>query len=200
MTFNPYLQDDFAPVREERTEIEVPITGAMPDYLDGRYLRNGPNPVIDPDPAAYHWFLGSGMVHGLRIRDGKVQWYRNRYVRSGDVARALGEPWRPGPVHAGFDFSPNTHVIGHAGRTFAIVEGGGRPYELTEDLETIGPCDLDGTLPGGYTAHPLRDPEHGRTARRLVFLRLGRQSPVLGDRPRRTGTARSPTSRLGAAR
>jgi carotenoid cleavage dioxygenase len=158
---NPYLEGDFGPVREERTELVLPVTGNIPDYLDGRYLRNGPNPVTDPDPAGYHWFLGSGMVHGLRIRDGQVEWYRNRYVRSADVARALGESWRSGPVHAGFDFSANTHVIGHAGRTFAIVEGGGRPYEMTEELETLGPCDFDGTLPGGYSAHPLRDPATG---------------------------------------
>src|SRR5262249_8792538 len=48
-----------------------------------------------------------------------------------------------------------------AGRTFAIVEAGPRPYELTEELETVGPCDFDGTLDGGYTAHPHRDPDSG---------------------------------------
>ncbi len=158
---NPYLEGNFAPVGEELTEMLVPFDGAIPDYLDGRYLRNGPNPVVDPDPATYHWFLGSGMVHGLRIRDGRVEWYRNRYVRNRDVARALGEGLRPGPVHAGFDFAANTHVIGHLGRTFAIVEAGPRPYELDDELNTIGPCDFDGTLRGGYTAHPLRDPETG---------------------------------------
>lgn len=158
---NPYLEGNFAPVREEVTETAVPVSGTIPGYLDGRYLRNGPNPVRDPDPQSYHWFVGSGMVHGLRIRDGRVEWYRNRYVRSADVARALGEPRRPGPVHAGFDFAANTHVIGHAGRTFAIVEGGGRPYEMDEELSSVGPCDFDGTLPGGYTAHPLLDPVTG---------------------------------------
>ena len=160
-TPNPYLEGNFAPVREERTETVVSVEGTIPDYLDGRYLRNGPNPIGSPDPASYHWFLGTGMVHGLRIRNGHVEWYRNRFVRSADVARTLGEPTRPGPIHAGFDFSANTHVIGHAGRTFAIVEGGGRPYELDDELGTIGPCDFAGTLKGGYTAHPLCDPDTG---------------------------------------
>jgi carotenoid cleavage dioxygenase len=59
------------------------------------------------------------------------------------------------------DFASNTNVIAHAGRTFAIVEAGGRPYELSYDLETVGPSDFDGTLPGGYTAHPKRDPDTG---------------------------------------
>ncbi len=52
-------------------------------------------------------------------------------------------------------------MIGHSGRTFAIVEAGGRPYEMSDDLDTVGPCDFDGTLRGGYTAHPLHDPETG---------------------------------------
>ena len=101
------------------------------------------------------------MVHGVRFRDGRAEWYRNRWVRNEGVAAALGEPWKGGPVHEGFDFAANTNVIGHAGRTFAIVEAGARPYELTDELETIGVCDFDGTLPGGYTAHPKRDPATG---------------------------------------
>ena len=158
---NPYLEGDFAPVQEERTETDLKIEGRLPEFLDGRYLRIGPNP-ISADPASYHWFLGTGMVHGIRIRDGRAEWYRNRYVRSAGVARRLGEnPPAKGPVHAGFDLSPNTHVIGQGGRTFALVEGGPLPYELGFELDTLGPCDFDGTLPGGYTAHPLRDPATG---------------------------------------
>jgi carotenoid cleavage dioxygenase len=158
---NRYLENNYAPVSAEITDTELAVTGTIPDHLDGRYLRNGPNPVVAPDPAAYHWFTGDGMVHGLRLRDGKAEWYRNRFVRSAAVAAALGEPVRPGPVHADMDFAANTNVIGHAGRTFAIVEAGARPYELTDELDTIGPVDLEGTLPGGYTAHPKRDPKTG---------------------------------------
>ncbi|HVT64840.1 MAG TPA: carotenoid oxygenase family protein [Mycobacteriales bacterium] len=161
MPSNQYLEENFAPVREETTSFDLKVTGSLPDHLDGRYLRIGPNPIHEADPATYHWFLGDGMVHGLRLVDGEAKWYRNRYVRSADVADALGEPRHPGPLHAGYDMSPNTNVIGHAGRTFAIVEAGPRPYELTDELDTIGPCDFDGTLPGGYTAHPHRDPVSG---------------------------------------
>jgi carotenoid cleavage dioxygenase len=158
---NRYLEGNYGPVREELTVTDLQVTGTIPDHLDGRYLRNGANPVVDPDPAGYHWFLGSGMVHGLRLRDGRAEWYRNRWVRSTDVAKALGEQPKGGPVFAGFDFAANTSVIGHGGRTFAIVEAGARPYELTDELDTVGPCDFDGTLPGGYTAHPLADPDTG---------------------------------------
>lgn len=158
---NRYLEGNYGPVSDEVTETELDVYGTLPAYLDGRYLRNGPNPVVAPEPATYHWFMGTGMVHGVRLRDGRAEWYRNRWVRAGAVSDALGEPRKAGPVHAGFDFAANTNVVGHAGRTFAIVEGGGRPYELTTELDTIGPTNLDGTLPGGYTAHPKRDPITG---------------------------------------
>ncbi|HET6795127.1 MAG TPA: carotenoid oxygenase family protein [Acidimicrobiales bacterium] len=160
-TTSPYLTGNFAPVTEELTAVDLAVTGKLPEELDGRYLRNGPNPVTPPEPSRYHWFTGDGMVHGIRLRGGRAEWYRNRWVRSAAVAEAMGEAPRPGPVHAGMDFAANTNVIGHAGRTWAIVEGGARPYELTHELETVGPSDFGGTLPGGYTAHPKRDPLTG---------------------------------------
>jgi carotenoid cleavage dioxygenase len=96
-------------------------------------------------------------------------------VRSRDVAKALGEPARPGPDPAGPDFAANTNVIGHAGRILAIVEAGFVPYELTGELDTVGPCDFDGTLPGGYTAHPHRDPETGELHAVSYFFGWGNQ-------------------------
>ena len=155
---NRYLTDNFAPVREELTVADLAVTGTLPDHLDGRYLRIGPNPVVDPGER-YHWFLGEGMVHGVRLRDGRAEWYRNRWVRSAGVCDALGEPRRAAPGR--FDFAANTNVLEHAGRTFALVEAGGSQYELTSELETIGPCTFDGTLSGGYTAHPHEDPQTG---------------------------------------
>ena len=68
---NPYLSGNLAPVTDEVTAFDLPVTGTLPDELDGLYLRNGPNPVGPVDPARYHWFTGSGMVHGIRIRDGR---------------------------------------------------------------------------------------------------------------------------------
>ena len=158
---NRYLTGNYAPVANEVTATELAVTGSLPEVLSGRYLRNGPNPLSAPEPSTYHWFIGDGMVHGIRLRDGRAEWYRNRWVRSAEIAQALGEPVRPGPVHADMDFASNTNVIGHAGRTFAIVEAGARPYELTYELDTVGPTDFGGTLPGGYTAHPKRDPATG---------------------------------------
>ncbi|ORV14828.1 carotenoid oxygenase family protein [Mycobacterium celatum] len=160
---NPYLEGFLAPVRAELTATGLPVTGHIPEHLDGRYLRNGPNPVAEVDPAAYHWFSGDAMVHGVALRDGQARWYRNRWVRTSVVCAALGEapPARLNPRAGMLSVGPNTNVLSHAGHTLALVEGGGANYELTEELDTVGTCDFDGTLAGGYTAHPHRDPATG---------------------------------------
>ncbi len=159
---NKFLAGGFAPIDREHTALDLPVTGAIPEYLDGRYLRNGPNPVEEIDPATHHWFLGDGMVHGVRLRGGQAEWYRNRWVRSPRVAAALGETFTPTRCSAPLvGLGANTNAIGHAGRTLAIVESALACQELTEELDTIGNFDFDGTLRGGYTAHPKRCPDTG---------------------------------------
>jgi carotenoid cleavage dioxygenase len=150
-------------VGAEVTATDLEVTGHIPEHLDGRYLRNGPNPAEAVDPATYHWFTGDGMVHGVALRDGKACWYRNRWVRSPSVCATLGEPVPGGlNLRAGMlSLGANTNVLTHAGKTLALIEGGVANYELTDELGTVGPCDFDGTLPGGYTAHPHRDPATG---------------------------------------
>ncbi|MGW0893865.1 carotenoid oxygenase family protein [Saccharopolyspora sp. NPDC002578] len=184
MSDNPYLNGNFAPVTQEHTLTAVAVTGSIPEHLDGRYLRNGPNPLGEVDPATYHWFMGDGMVHGLRLRDGRAEWYRNRWVRSPEVAARLGEPLPGGRKHrAGLNtLGANTNVIEHAGRTLALVEGGVANYELTDELDTVGPCDFDGTLTGGYTAHPKRDPATGELHAVSYFFGRGNtvQYSVIG--------------------
>lgn len=148
----------YDPVQTEETAYDLRVTGTIPAWLDGRYVRNGPNPIGAVDPASFHYFMGDGMVHGVRLRGGRAEWYRNRWVRSADAAKALGEP-KPGS--AGVSVAANTTVIQHAGATLALVEAGGTQYALTDELETIGVWDFRGTLPAGYTAHPKLDPATG---------------------------------------
>ena len=71
---NQYLVGNFAPVKDEVTVTDLPVEGAIPPEINGRYLRNGPNPIA-PDPAAYHWFTGDGHLsivtnHGQAILAG----------------------------------------------------------------------------------------------------------------------------------
>jgi len=159
---NPFLAGNLAPVDVETTAFDLQVTGKLPDELTGRYLRNGPNPIGEVNPDSYHWFLGSGMVHGIRINDGKAEWYRNRWVRDRNVAKSLGELAPPSDWPADHQqFASNTNVIGHAGATWALVEGGSPPIEMNYELETVRVSNFANTLPQAFSAHPKRDPQTG---------------------------------------
>lgn len=147
-----YLAGNFGPIESELTETSLEVVGALPRELMGRFVRNGPNPIGEVG-AKHHWFLGDGMVHGIRIGEGRADWYRNRWVRSGPIREKLGEPALPSAPTS----SPNTHVIGHAGSTWAIVESGGAPVSMSYELETVG----EGVGWDAYTAHPKVDPDTG---------------------------------------
>ncbi|SCY91098.1 carotenoid cleavage dioxygenase [Novosphingobium aromaticivorans] len=154
-----FLTGIHAPVKEERTIEDLAVTGTIPAELSGRYVRIGPNP-FRADPRGHHWFVGDGMVHGVCMKGGKALWYRNRYVRSRNLQDAGGPAAAPGPRRSTFD-TVNTNVIQHAGRTFALVEAGSFPVELTHDLESFAYSDLGGTLKGPFSAHPHLDPLTG---------------------------------------
>ena len=155
---HPLLTGIRLPMSDELTLEALVVDGAIPPELDGRYVRIGPNPVA-PDPRTYHFFTGDGMLHGIRIAGGEARWYRNRWIRSDDVARARGVEAAPGPRHI-FD-TVNTSVVGHAGGAYALVEAGSTPVRFGETLEDQRYDDLGGTLPGSFTAHPRRDPATG---------------------------------------
>lgn len=157
---HPFLSGANAPVNQEQTFLDLSVEGAIPPELDGRYIRIGPNPLGTPHAPSYHWFIGDGMVHGVRLQNGRALWYRNRWIRSRQVSDALGEPKAPGPRHGGFD-TVNTNIIGHAGQAWAVVEAGSYPVRLDEELNTLAYDPFDGSLNGSFSAHPHRDPETG---------------------------------------
>src|SRR6187402_3203101 len=156
-TDSPFLAGNYAPVTDEITVDELEIEGTLPAALDGSYLRTGPNPLGDA-PRPYHWFIGDGMIHGIRLRDGRAS-YRNRWVRTDPIAQRLGEQPVGGPAQPMYDTS-NTNVLAFAGRTLSLTEGT-YPYVLDDDLRTVARTGFDGTLQHGLTAHPKIDPVTG---------------------------------------
>jgi len=151
-----YMKGNFAPVPDEVTAFDLEVEGAIPPQLRGLYLRNGPNPKYGDRG---HWFFGDGMIHGVRLEDGKASWYRNRYVQT----RVLLEQKSFVDENGNVDITigqANTNVVGHAGRIFALVESS-LPTELTRELDTVGTCDFGGRLKSGMTAHPKRCPVTG---------------------------------------
>lgn len=168
----PHMAGNFAPVTEELTAYDLPVTGTIPSELTGWFLRNGPNPR---DAATPHWFFGDGMVHGLRLEGGRAVSYRNRWVRTStftEGAQAVDAQGRRN-LAAGV---ANTHVVRHAGRTLALVESS-FPYEIDcrpgHELETIGAYDFGGRLTTAMTAHPKTCPVTGE----LHFFGYGGPTP-----------------------
>jgi carotenoid cleavage dioxygenase len=156
---HPFLTGIHTPLHDERTITDLAVTGTIPTELSGRYVRIGPNPYR-PDPRGHHWFIGDGMVHGVRLSGGKAEWYRNRYIRSNAVAEAGGPVAAPGPRRENGD-TVNTNIIQIAGKTMALVEAGSYPVELSDELESIAYSNFGGGLKGAFTAHPHHDPLTG---------------------------------------
>lgn len=164
-----WLQGGFAPVAEEVEAVDLEITGALPPTLAGLFVRNGSNPATGESP---HWFLGDGMVHGVRIADGRAAWYRNRWVRTPlyEERAGFGEVPPGGTVT-----QSNVSVVHHGGRLLTLGEVG-LPFELDPaDLATKGPYDFAGRLTTSMTAHPKIHPATGD----LHFFGYGFVPPYL---------------------
>nr|QIS62326.1 carotenoid cleavage dioxygenase 1 [Crocus sativus] len=181
-----YLSGNFAPVVDETPPCpDLPVRGHLPECLNGEFVRVGPNPKFMP-VAGYHWFDGDGMIHGMRIKDGKAT-YVSRYVKT---SRLKQEEYFEGPKFMkigdlkGFfglfmvqmqllraklkviDVSygvgtGNTALIYHHGKLLALSEAD-KPYVVKVledgDLQTLGLLDYDKRLSHSFTAHPKVDP------------------------------------------
>ena len=141
---NPYLQGNFAPVLEERSDDhELPVTGVIPPDLDGRLLRNGPNPAVVPaDESDYHWFAGDGMVHAISLAGGKADRLPQPLGPDPGPGRQGGDRPPGGPAEP-IDGPANTHVIRHGGTTLALVESG-FPHAAVRPTST-GPASTTST-------------------------------------------------------
>lgn len=152
-----YMRGNYAPVQDEIDSFDLKVEGAVPQGLDGVYLRTGPNPPARKGTPG-HWFMGDGMLHGLRLGGGKAHWYRNRWVKTKALegAKGMDEFGRR-------DFTvavANTHIVPHGKELYALVESS-FPTRVTADLETIGTTDFGGKLDCAFTAHPHICPETG---------------------------------------
>lgn len=159
-----YVAGNFAPLRSEVTAFDLEVVGHIPEALTGRFLRIGPNPIDELDQVRlvrYHWFAGTGMAHGLRLRGGQADWFRSRFVLDRDAARVLSRKPLSGPGEGKRDTNVNTNFMNVGGKLCAVVEAGALPVELDYELASVRRTDFDGTLETGFTGHPRFDPVTG---------------------------------------
>jgi carotenoid cleavage dioxygenase-like enzyme len=180
---NPFLQGNFAPIRSEDDFPALQVLGEIPGDLNGTYYRNGPDPALEP-LGRYHWFDGDGMIHAVKIRDGKAS-YRNRWVNNAGIREELaaGRALYPGILDMGtalaeapkFKNTANTNVVFHAGKLLALMEAALPTQVDRRSLETLGEYDFEGRLGTAMTAHPKIDPETGE----MLFFGYSPMPPYL---------------------
>jgi carotenoid cleavage dioxygenase len=166
----PYwMQGGFAPVRDEVHLTELEVEGNLPPELVGLYVRNGSNPASEPSG---HWFMGDGMLHGIRLEEGRAEWYRNRYVRTPMYEARTGFLGAGPP--GGANNQSNVAVLPHAGKLLSLGEVGW-PYLVDPDELATEPYEFGGALATAMTAHPKVDPVTGR----MHFFGYGFLPPFL---------------------
>ena len=130
-----------------------------------------------------HWFLGNGMLHGVRLENGRAVWYRNRYVRTPALdSEGAGAIREDGTKDMTASLA-NTHVVSHAGQD---PRARGRPLPVDRVARTSTPSALH-DFGGKLKTRDDRAPAHLPGDRRAALLRLRRAAAVPDLSPRRQG-------------
>jgi carotenoid cleavage dioxygenase-like enzyme len=181
----------FTGLRAETTVADLPVRGALPPWLSGTLIRNGPALFDHAGKTFRHWFDGQAMLHRFEITAGRVS-YANR-LQDTPSSRALLDRGRIryaefatdpcGSLFSRFftrftrQPSPNTavSVATLAGHDVALTEV---PLAVAFDratLDTLGVIGYDDDLEGHVsTAHPHQRPGTGDLIN--YVLRFGRRS------------------------
>jgi len=192
------LPNDHAPLIEraftldvgEAVNAPVHVDGALPSYVRGTLLLNGPGRFARDGFQYRHWLDGDGMVAALRLGPGRAR-FTNRFVRSGKFVREESDQ-RPvfrtfGTAFAGDQLargigleSPvNVSVYPYRGALLAFGEQG-LPWAVDPvTLETRGLHTFDNQLNAvtPFSAHPKID---HRTGELFNFgVSFSRQHPML---------------------
>ncbi len=171
---HPYLNGAWKPLHQEvnASDLEV-IEGAIPQDLDGVYIRNTQNQVHEP-LGYFHPFDGDGMLHQIDFQNGKAN-YRNRWTRTRGFEaeqEAEGSLWGgfvDSPAlsyRKGYGFSQalkdgsNTDIVVHAGKAMSLFYMNGEGYRL--DPLTLKPLGIESWVPiDGISAHAKVNEETG---------------------------------------
>ncbi|XP_074332838.1 carotenoid 9,10(9',10')-cleavage dioxygenase 1-like isoform X3 [Apium graveolens] len=163
-----WLSGNFAPVLDETPPCShLPVIGHLPECLNGEFVRVGPNPKFFP-VAGYHWFDGDGMIHGLRIKDGKAT-YVSRYVKTSRIKQEEtfggAKFMKLGDLKGLFGLlMVNMQMLRAKLKVLDLSYGFGTDaIKVLEDgdLQTLGLLDYDKRLTHSFTAHPKVDPYTG---------------------------------------
>ncbi|DBB06748.1 hypothetical protein WJX82_009214 [Trebouxia sp. C0006] len=166
---NQFTQQDFKKFmqgyRSQYEEISMwiddnDIEGELPRELAGTLLRNGPGLLEIGGKPLTQPLDGDGMICKFAFKDGKVH-FQNKYVRTEALMKeqaaskmlyrgafSVGNP-SGGKFFNPFNFTvkgiANTGVLNWGGKLLALYERD-LPYELDNDLKTLGKTTLGGAV------------------------------------------------------
>jgi beta-carotene 15,15'-monooxygenase len=163
----------------EELDTELAVEGAVPAWLSGSLIRNGPGSFELADGSVGHWFDGLAMLRKFTFENGRVG-YRNRFLRTEAYADA-----ERGEYRGGFGTDGSMSLLEKAAALLTppsptdntnidVCRFGGEYVALTEtehltlfDPETLETTGLTSYLGEPYgqhvTGHPHHDTERGVT-------------------------------------
>ncbi|TAL61201.1 MAG: hypothetical protein EPN84_08330 [Legionella sp.] len=174
---NPFLKNNFAPLKEEYDLENLEVEGQIPQDLKGIYMRNGPNPAYPPFSYTYP-LDGDGMLHAMYLGDGKAR-YKNRFIETDQlqVERRFGkaiyggincpairdsESLKPGDSEFPVKIGRFIHIIRH-GKLYLALHEANSAYQVDRELNTIGewnPTKAEHAIE--VNAHTRLDPNSGQ--------------------------------------
>lgn len=206
----------FRSLRTEYAGLELPVEGAVPAWVDGALIRNGPGLFEAAGERLTHWFDGLAMLRRFAFADGEVT-YTNRYLRTEAYDRATGDG---GLGAAEFASTPSGFLRGLLARhvptptdntNVSVLQVGDSAIALTETprytefdprtLETVGPWTFDDDISGHLAcAHPVLEPvgsgENGRRRTIHLHTRFGLTHEYLVSASPPGSTERHPVARI----
>ncbi|MDQ1541846.1 MAG: beta,beta-carotene 9,10-dioxygenase [Actinomycetota bacterium] len=166
----------FETLEDEHALGDVPVDGALPEWLAGSLLRTGPAKFEVGAEGYRHWFDGLAMLHRFSFADGAVS-YANRFLESRayraarEQGRIVYSEFATDPCRSLFKrvvttFSPpafgenaNVNVTRLGDEFVAMTE---TPLPVVFDPRTLETVGVGEPAPGQLTvAHPHRSPKTG---------------------------------------
>ncbi|GIG61669.1 15,15' beta carotene dioxygenase [Longispora fulva] len=209
------ITEGFDSLRSELTDAPLPVRGALPGWLSGTLIRNGPA-LFDAGGTSFrHWFDGQAMLHRFGFADGAVT-YTNRFLDTPGL-RSARDDGRIGYTEFATDpcaslfgrffsrfrrgsgVNPNVNISRYGEHDVALTEV---PMAVEFDhatLATIGVLAPDSGPTGNVTtAHPHEAPGTGDLVN--FVLRFGPKSSYQVYRQPAGGTTRHLLGTVTAAR
>lgn len=189
---NSFFQYGIDTNQREYAMKNIPVSGKIPEWLEGNYIRNGPGMFHINGKRVNHWFDAMGALHSFNICNGKVD-YISKYIPCESYRSATEEgklsfsEFATDPCKSIFKKAqsyvfpslpnmtdnPKIHVAKIGTRFMALGE---TPMQVEFDPQTLERIGVDEINPGAMayktTAHPHFENQHAYN----LIVKFGMQS------------------------